>query len=509
MSWKRRSPCIDHASEGSRPPREENLRPESPTPPGNGSRPNAEAGSRWWTSLDDQSRRERFLQADWIKEVATTPDTPIRTHRITLTYSRLADALDYLLFRDPALGAMEATAAKDAATNANWFHFATWGTYTLGPNIRDDSAPQRLDSLPSSLRKRVLPTIIHSRSTDGNVVGRALSWGQKLIFMSSAWALKQFNADISRLSTSGEPFEMSGPTKARMLELLSDGETKWLDMGHLNLIEKAFDCYALIRRRASKLEDPSQDPIVCKLCLFATIVLTAVEQDLVNSALQAVTDAVPVRFVNQLDGRLASLIAKRRDVPREVVAANLLDQVSRGSVWLTETWARFMTNQMLVIVLPTETLRLGRDIPPRDFARPLYPPVLDNLAYDTTVGEEVRASVDPPDVEKVQTYLRELDEMVRALSRTAEDGRGSAARDWRRFDDRLNFAICLFRSRQQDGSIFWPPYSREDEYRIVEGILPHGHSFDGVIPPLDPNAIGKFLALEARLDDSAGEKSRA
>ena len=116
-------------------------------------------------------------------------------------------------------------------------------------------------------------------------------------------------------------------------------------------------------------------------------------------------------------------------------------------------------------------------------------------------------SVDDLDADLAGQYLTDLDQVVRTLNRSADDGLGSGARDWRRFDDRLNLAICPFRSRQTDPSLFWPPYSEQDQKRIVHGELPHGRSLGGVIPPLDAGAVGNF---EGGLgDDGTGIMSSA
>jgi hypothetical protein len=239
------------------------------------------------------------------------------------------------------------------------------------------------------------------------------------------------------------------------------------------------------------------------LLLLGTILLTAVEQDVVNSALQTVVEAVPVRVMTTIEGRLASLLAARKGVRREVVALETFNRMADVTNWLTEAWARLMTDQVLVIVLPTEILRLGRDVPPRDFAAPLYPLALDDLQVPKGRDgrDHLRLGLVSADEELTRESLAYLDEIVRTLDRTGADGAGSGAHDWRRFDDRLNWAICLFRSRQQDASLFWPPYSEEDERRLKSGDLPRGRSLDpighGVIPPLDSGAIGEFLSKAA------------
>lgn len=426
---------------------------------------------------------------DLVKRALTTSDTALRSHLITFAYSQLATAIDQAVFDDTSVHA-----TRGLPSNANWFNFATWGTYTLGPNIRNDEAPQRLDSL-AGLRSWVAPAIIHSRGADGNLVGRALSWGQYLIFLTTAKKAVDFLAlhddDLLPLSTSDR------------LPMLPDGSpdalsSVWFDQGHLDVIAKAFHCYSQARRyvKSGRWEHPDVDPIPSRLMLLGTVLLTAVEQDIIDSALRTVVDAVPVRWIRSVDGRVARLVAAREGVPREVVALNLLDQISEMTPKIVDTFARLLTGQMLVMVLPRETLRLGRDIPPLDPAGPLYFNHLDDLSL---MPEEELTRLEPEDpalAESIRKSLAELRRYVLALDRTGPDGAGSGARDWRRFDDRLNWAVCLFRSRQQDPTLFWSPYSDADQARLLDGKLPRGRAGGPVTPPLDPSAVEDFLGQD-------------
>src|SRR6185436_2443059 len=98
------------------------------------------------------------------------------------------------------------------------------------------------------------------------------------------------------------------------------------------------------------------------------------------------------------------------------------------------------------------TLRLGRDVPFRRHGEPFYPEQLrDFTPPETTDGSERGEA------------LAEIARLVQSIDRTVGDGRGSAARDWRRWDERLNWAVTLLRSRHHDESLFWSPYSRADE----------------------------------------------
>ena len=166
-----------------------------------------------------------FVTEYWVEKVFKTVDTPLRTHRITLSYSMFAVCLDTVLFRDRRVadGTSEEEEEEEeeekatTVSNANWFNFATWGTYTLGPNIRNDGAPQRLDTLPNAVRRRVAPAIVQSRSAHGDVVGRALAWGQELIFLSASQALLHF-VDMDDLETE---FRTSEQDRTKVLKAVN------------------------------------------------------------------------------------------------------------------------------------------------------------------------------------------------------------------------------------------------------------------------------------------------
>jgi len=433
-----------------------------------------------------------FVTDRWVKEVFTTIDTPLRTHRITLSYSKFAVCLDDRLFGRGSVRARTADGKAVSVGNANWFNFATWGTYTLGPNIRNDGAPQRLDTLPNAIRRRVAPAIVQSRSSDGEIVGRALAWGQELIFLSASRALLHFEQMVD--ADFDKTFELPKPQRAEVLKALNWSGLRFIDEGHLELVDEAFDCYRLVYRRATELknagkepDDIQSDPFIAKLLLLATCLLTAAEQDVVNRALAVVIDSVPARLARGVDSKLSQLAHWRSGVPQQVAAYGLFARLQHAEGFLNDVWARLMTRYLLVIVLPTEMLRLGRDVPLRNPTEPIFPFALMDLRSPPSVLKDYKPHAQAAAVlEKLMT----LQKFVNALDRS-QAGVGSAAHDWRRFDDRLNWAICLFRSRQQDRTLYWSPYSVEDTRRIVAGQMPRatGHAGQAaVMPPLDPQS---------------------
>jgi hypothetical protein len=115
---------------------------------------------------------------------------------------------------------------------------------------------------------------------------------------------------------------------------------------------------------------------------------------------------------------------------------------------------------VFVMALPTETLRLGRDIPPRHRHWPYLPPHLRRQP-EPSKGKATN-------VRAVNAALAEIVLRLRAIDRTTGNGHGSAARDIRRWDERLNWSATLLRTRQQDGTLWWAPYNDLDVALICD-----------------------------------------
>jgi len=158
-----------------------------------------------------------------------------------------------------------------------------------------------------------------------------------------------------------------------------------------------------------------RDPVIqAWLMLGGNVLLTAAEQDIANSAIEVVLDHVPQHVGAAIDWRLAKLSERFRGVPPNLAYALLETMHPDKRRVMYTLWSRFMTDQVLVMALPTETLRLGRDIPPRHREWPIFPP--DLRAYPNPAAHK---------------YLPEIVSLVKSLDRTVANSgtRGSAARD--------------------------------------------------------------------------------
>lgn len=104
---------------------------------------------------------------------------------------------------------------------------------------------------------------------------------------------------------------------------------------------------------------------------------------------------------------------------------------------------KVLTNCMMTITLPgPETLRLGQDL------RAKFP---DNL----------RSLQDP-----------ELRALVAKVDPTPDSRRGSGARDWADFGERMHFIADLFRAYHASPQLLKPPYDAERERLLKGGVRP-------------------------------------
>ena len=144
-----------------------------------------------------------FLNYDWVHRVANTPENDLRSARIALTYSMYAEYVDEFMFKKRSVYPSRLSSYEVPNCDANWFHFATWAVLTVGRNMGNTRAPQRLNLLPNAWRNALAPALIHVRAEDRQRVGRSLAWAQRSIFLTVAYALLQVvrGTDAAMLSS--------------------------------------------------------------------------------------------------------------------------------------------------------------------------------------------------------------------------------------------------------------------------------------------------------------------
>ena len=66
----------------------------------------------------------------------------------------------------------------------------------------------------------------------------------------------------------------------------------------------------------------------------------------------------------------------------------------------------------------------------------------------------------------------ELLELFRTYRADGDSGRGSGAVNWSDLSARMRYILELFRSRQQDASLFEPPFDASVTAAIARGTVP-------------------------------------
>lgn len=419
------------------------------------------------------------LEDRWITKVAAQPNNTVRAHSIALTYHRLALRLDEIITGDkahatclarvrPTMDVKALEPEQEARVpdglpvpNANWFHFATWATLTVTQNIGNERGPQRLNSgIGAPLRRRLTPAIARAKATDEQRLGRALAWGQRLVFIAVTNVMRAFDDEHRGVSAEVTQEQLHKDVYELIKGLVGPDPQHWLDeQRHIQPLWRAFDWYRLAKEEAERYETlqdewgKAESKVKRAWLIFgANLLMTEVEQDLLDPAFGVVIDHIPEHISSSVSWRLARLSERLRNVPSHL-AYNVAQSRNPGPRRALDTmWSRLMTDQVLVMALPAETLRLGRDIPPRYRQWPYLPP---HLRHEPP--RPVAPAPTPTDV-----ALREIVLRLHAVDRTTGNGHGSAARDIRRWDERLNWSATLLRTRQQDGTLWWAPYDALD-----------------------------------------------
>ena len=111
--------------------------------------------------------------------------------------------------------------------------------------------------------------------------------------------------------------------------------------------------------------------------------------------------------------------------------------------------------------------------------RPLRRVVTRRLLDFSLGPDSLEVSRDVPAGAGFPTSLRtvesdDLEQFLREWDRTHGTVDGSAAADWTKIADRMNFICDLFRTRQRDPELFADPYSPRQRERVWAGEVPDG-----------------------------------
>lgn len=112
---------------------------------------------------------------------------------------------------------------------------------------------------------------------------------------------------------------------------------------------------------------------------------------------------------------------------------------------------RFVTAHLLSYTIGPEGMRVSHDVPR-----------LNGAAFPKTLR-----TIELPELERFLDGPKGWD-------RTPDTLTGSAAKDWTKLADRMNYIVDLFRSRQDDPNLFAAPFTDAQRTAILAGRVPDG-----------------------------------
>jgi hypothetical protein len=339
------------------------------------------------------------------------------------------------------------------AENVNWSTFATWASKTAGQSIRNEEVPpfvrdvlahaeddivHRLGRVESVIHAIVPTTGFHASFLLAPIedtlqrVSKSIAVGNLKVFAELAPLFAEFAGKFR-----GQP----AADEKTLAAFVGTLDQRPISDGGQGALVTAFTAYFTAMRADNAV-------MQTRMVLLGNCLIGLHEQTRLQQQIQEAMDA-PIEevFTDHLHASLATAPGGLFDRLRDLVATPLRDlhDVVR------DVWECIATRFLMSLALPGgQTLPLGRNIPPIAAARDYLPPSLQNIT-------------NPEDLVSLLAHY----DRARGTS-----DYGSASVDWRKLDDRMNFIVNLFRSRQMDGDLLGQPFSDEQRACIEAWKMP-------------------------------------
>jgi hypothetical protein len=368
-----------------------------------------------------------------IAAIIATADPSLRNLRITACYGELSRAIAGRIGRD----------------NVNWCTFATWASKTAGRFIRLADLDQRVRAAVEeclgrtvaggSLRQSLRPLSTGFGLIEDRIVEAAKDLAVETSAEVAAGNLTVFAELAPLFSALLSAFDESSAGKRdaamSVIDALKPGPTS---QGGQDLLRHAVSDYAEARSLRDRRDKAER-------VLRANSQVGAHEQIRLQPYIHdAMTASLADRVVALLRSRVAG---GERSSSTLSLSAVIEARLRPYRLALEQIWLQVATSYLMTLELPSGTLRLGRDLPSLP-GQPIYPVDLAEI-HDTE--------------------LLRISRIYHAGGVTAD---GSGASVWSNLSDRMRYILELFRSRQQDQSLFTPPFDAAAMAAIDRGTVP-------------------------------------
>lgn len=394
-------------------------------------------------------------------------------------------------------------------TNATFPTFATWTTETLRIDVVREAAKQPLGPRGLVSPGRWMYGWVADWVLGGDdVVARNLARGEAAIYQEIGLGIHALVTTVRDALRAGGPPDGDQAIPwwqdvwQRYTDTLVD-ESNALDNQRQDpdqpepvgdtqravLQEAVLPYFQVLASGLTRLEtDAAGQKKRAELILLGTIRLEAYAQTRLQPVLKRnlsyVPDALRAIVGSRLTGRTnRPTVALRRAYERSRKASALFD----------EAFEIAATRHVFGLVLGQEVLSLGRDLP----LAPPANPVLRDRQPEGDLNRYKLGSFFPHDLQA----LREPDVWTawQQFDRSTGEGSRTAVDDWLRYEERLNFIVNMFRSRQQLSALYNRPMSLRPAEPVPPG--PPG-------PPAGPR-LPAMLPRRTRLADVLPDVSDA
>ncbi len=363
-----------------------------------------------------------------LERIIDMQDAVLRNLLITQRYHDLSRALAGMLGED----------------NVNWSTFATWASKTAGQSIRNEEIPASILELLDRASK----------------LDRAVDWlNERLFGSASARALERLDV-IERIKRTVA--DVSGVIAEGNLKVFRELAPEFLRAVHAFRADTVYSASTIERFierfRAGPATEGGQDLLKSA---FRNYYLARFAQDSKQKAELILLANGQVGLHEQT--RLQPNIKDALDAPVEdLLAGHMHDHLTQSGVEPTRealdpllsgvagAWRHAATHFLMKLALPgNQRLSLGANVPPLSPAAD-FPTALRALSL-------------PQLLAFAEHYLSTLDSDA-----------GTAAHDWADLEQRMDFILDLFRSRQQTRDLLDPPFTEAQWQDIERGVIPTG-----------------------------------
>ena len=363
---------------------------------------------------------ERPIDLDAVKEICCLPDDLYRLRWVSYAYYDIHQRL-----------------AENFGENASWPAFARWSAYTISEALRLDRPNKRLadvlreNALPEQVTGPLVAVQRRLRSLDDGAMPIVLALGNRLVFHEVGWTMVEF---LNWIKQHPKPDDDAFARYKRKIQPTK--ETDFFRACYPDWLRSGIEAYY-------KAWHENEPETKAQYILRGNILIGAYEQWRVDSFFEVALDFNPGALIKDIR------IDHHEDVPQRLVGVRhagtrkALRHQWAMIDWMADAYAAFLTRFILTWDAPLfgakpTALRLGADVP-----------------------RGRRAAIKDYD-------LKDLGPEVKSLFETFDRSnglKGSGARNWRRFSDRMSFIVNLFRTQQQNlirllagTSILWPEH---------------------------------------------------